>query len=256
MSFAALSPDWQLTVFYVAVLPLFFCMKLIAFRGAPEAKEWVAMLSPYPSLAAVKRTLPLSAAPRLIRRFSFFLGVCLCAYWLWGQLLQHFRTPPILLCYLGAILFWLLTEALGSLLPFCARPAGRLLPLVHGASPPLAKSLAEFWGRRWNVWVSEWFRQIIFRPLQHRPVIALLAVFLTSGILHDLVINVPLYLVTGQNYFGLMTLYFLLQAVGILLERQTRHRGVRIFLVWLFVFGAVPLMINEGMLRILHLWPE
>ena len=79
--------------------------------------------------------------------------------------------------------------------------------------------------------------------------------FFTSGILHEWVINVPLYIVTGKKYFGLMTLYFLLQAVGILIEHQTRHRSVRIFLVWLFVFGAAPLMINEGMLRILHLWP-
>ena len=77
-----------------------------------------------------------------------------------------------------------------------------------------------------------------------------------SGVLHDLVINVPLYFVTGRKYFGFMTLYFLLQAVGILIERKTRNRGARIFLLWLFVFGAVPLMVNEGMLRILHLWPE
>jgi hypothetical protein len=53
-----------------------------------------------------------------------------------------------------------------------------------------------------------------------------------------------------------MLLYFLLQAVGILIERRTRHRGLRILLVWLFVFGAAPLMVNEGLLRILHLWPE
>ena len=245
-----------MTVFYLAVLPLCFFMKLIAFWGAPESKELVAILSPYPSLAAVKRTLPLSAAPRLIRRFILFLGVCIGAYWLWWQLLQNFRMPTILLCYIGAIIIWLASETVGSLLPFFAMPAGRLLPLVHGASPPLAKSLSEFWGRRWNMWTSEWFRQIIFHPLQNRPVIALFAVFLTSGVLHDLVINVPLYIVTGRKYFGLMTLYFLLQAVGILIERKTRNQAARIFLAWLFVFGAAPLMVNEGMLRILHLWPE
>ena len=256
MSFTTLSPDWQLTVFYLAVLTLCFFMKLIEFWGAPESKELVAMLSPYPSLAAVKRTLLLSAAPRLIRRCAVFLGVCVGAYWLWWQFLNNFRLPTILLCYLGAIMIWLASEAVGSLLPFFALPAGRLLPLVHGAAPPLAKSLSDFWGRRWNVWVSEWFRQVIFRPLQNRPVLALFAVFLTSGVLHDLVINVPLYIVTGRKYFGLMTLYFLLQAVGILIERKTRNQAARIFLAWLFVFGAVPLMVNEGMLRILHLWPQ
>ncbi len=257
MSFTALSPDWQMTALYsLAVVPLLFLMKQIAFRGVPESRDLVAMLSPYPSLAPLRRTLPLSAAPRLIRRLAMFLGVCICAYWLWWQLLKNFRLPTILLCYLGVIMIWLASEVVGSLLPFFALPAGRLLPLGHGAPPPLAKSVSDFWGRRWNVWVSEWFRQIIFRPLQKRPLVAMLAVFFVSGVLHDLVINVPLYIVTGHNYFGWMTLYFLLQAAGILIERQTRNRVARTFLVWLFVFGAVPLMVNEGMLRILHLWPE
>jgi len=257
MNFTALSFNWQMTALYsLTVLPLCFLMKLIAFRGMPESKDLVAVLSPYPSLAPVKRTQPLSAAPRLIRRFVVFLGVCICTYWLWWQLVKNFRLPTILLCYLGAIMLWLGSEVVSSLLPFFALPAGRLLPSLHGASPPLAKSVSDFWGRRWNVWVSAWFRQIIFRPLQNRPVIALFAVFLMSGVLHDLAINVPLYMVTGRKYFGWMTLYFLLQAAGILIERKTRNRGARIFLVWLFVFGAAPLMVNEGLLRILHLWPE
>ncbi|TAK97272.1 MAG: hypothetical protein EPO07_13550 [Verrucomicrobia bacterium] len=153
-------------------------------------------------------------------------------------------------------MLWLVSEVVSLLLPFFALPAGRLLPPLHGASPPLAKSVSDFWGRCWNVWTSDWFRQIIFRPLQTRPVLALFVVFLVSGVLHEWVINVPLYLVTGRNCFGSMGLYFLLQAFGILIERRTRNRGVRILLVWLFVFGAAPLMVNEGMLRVLHLWPD
>ena len=240
----------------LTVLPLCFLMKLLAFWGAPESKNLTAILSPHPSPAAVRQTLPLNVAPRLIRRFIVFLSVSICAYWFWWQLLKNFRLPTILICYLGTIIVWLGSEALSALFPFFALPAGRLLPPLHGASPPLARSLSDFWGRRWNRWVSAWFRQIIFRPLQNRPVVALFAVFLTSGVLHDLALNIPLYIVTGRKFFGLMTLYFLLQAVGILIERKTRNPAMRIVLVWLFVFGAVPLMINEGMFRILHLWPE
>lgn len=257
MNFTALSLNWQMTaLFGLALLPLCFFMKLVAFWGAPESKDLAAILSPYPSLAPVKRTLPLSAMPRLICRFLVAFSVCVCAYWLCWQLFQNFRPPIILMSYIGAIMLWLVSEALGSLFPFFALPAGRLLPLLHGASPPLAKSISDFWSRRWNMWVSEWFRQIIFRPLQNHPVFALFAVFLASGVLHELVINVPLYIVTGRKCFGLMTLYFLLQAVGILIERKMRNRATRIFLLWVFVFGAVPLMVNEGMLRILHLWPQ
>lgn len=257
MSFAALSWNWQMTVLYcLAVLPMFVLMKLVVLWGTPESRSLTAMLSPYPSPAAVRQLLPLSAAPRLVFRLVVFPGVCVCAYWLWGLLVKNYRPPPLLLCYLGAVMVWLVSEALGSVLPFFALPAGRLLPPVHGALPPLAKGVSDFWARRWNEWVSDWFRQIIFRPLQNRPVIALFTVFLTSGVLHELGINVPLYIVTGRKCFGWMTLYYVLQAVGILIERKTRNRGVRIFLAWLFVFGTVPLMVNEGMLRVLHLWPE
>jgi hypothetical protein len=256
MSFTALSPNWQMTALYfLALLPVCFFMKLVAIWGAPESKDPLAILTIYPTSVALRRCLPLSAAPRLICRALLAWTVCICAYWLYVRLVQEFRPPKILLSYIGAIMLWLVSEALGSLIPFLGLPSGRLLPLPHGPTPLFAKSLSEFWGRRWNVWTSEWFRQVIFRPLQARPVLALFLVFLTSGIFHEWVINVPLYIVTGKKYFGSMILYFLLQAVGILIEHKTRNRGVRILLVWLFVFGAAPLMVNEGMLRILHLWP-
>ena len=257
MSFTALSPDWQMTVlFFLLLLPLCFLMKVTAFWGTPESKDWRLMLAPFPTPLSVKQALPLSAAPRLISRFLVALVPCGFSYWLCRKLWSDLRAPPILLCYAGAIILWLVTEALGSLAPLLALPAGKFLPLPHGASPPLARSLSDFWGRRWNVWMSGWFRQMIFRPLSHRPALALFAVFFASGVMHEGVINVPLYVVTGKNCFGTMMLYFLLQAVGILLERRTRRRGVRRLLVWLFVFGAAPLMVNEGLLRILHLWPE
>jgi Membrane bound O-acyl transferase family len=257
MSFATLSPNWQMTaLFCLALVPVYFFMKLVAFWGTPISKNLAALLSPYPVPVPARQMLPLSAGTRLVCRFFVGLAVCLCAYWLCRKLWENYRPPVILFSYIGAIMLWLVSETLGSLIPFLALPSGRLLPLPHGPMPPLAKSLSEFWGRRWNVWTGEWFRLTIFRPLQAHPVFALFLVFLVSGILHEWAINVPLYIVTGRNCFGSMTLYFLLQAVGIMIERKTRSRGVRIFLVWLFVFGAAPLMINEGMLRILHLWPK
>jgi hypothetical protein len=163
---------------------------------------------------------------------------------------------PVRLSDLGAIVLWLVSEALGSAVVFLAMPWGCLMPLPHGSAPPLAKGLSDFWSRRWNVWTSDWFRQIIFCPLRTRPVVALFLVFLASGIFHEWAINLPLYLVTGRICFGSMIAYFLLQAFGILIERRTRNRAVRRLLVWLFVFGAAPLIVNEGLLRVLHLWPE
>lgn len=136
-------------------------------------------------------------------------------------------------------------------------PSGRLQPaLLH--NPLGARGVADFWGHRWNLWFSDWFRHTIFHPLRRRPVFALLLVFVVSGLMHEWVINVPLYFVTGRVLFGSMMLYFLLQAAGVLLEHRflKANSPMRILFVWLVVLGPAPLLLNEGLLRALHLWRD
>lgn len=98
----------------------------------------------------------------------------------------------------------------------------------------------------------------IFSRLRRRPVFALFLVFAVSGLMHEWVINVPLYHLTGRMLFGSMMAYFLLQAVGILVERclLKGHPRLMVMFVWLVVFVPSPLVLNEGLLRVLNLWPE
>src|ERR1039458_2085267 len=105
MSFTALSLNWQMTaLFLLAVLPVCFVMKLVAFWGTPESKDLAVILSPFPSPASVKQALPLSAGPRLIRRFLLALAVCVCGYWLCGQLWREVRLPAVLLRFIGGVM--------------------------------------------------------------------------------------------------------------------------------------------------------
>jgi hypothetical protein len=89
-------------------------------------------------------------------------------------------------------------------------------------------------------------------------VFALLLAFAISGLLHEWFINVPLYFVTGRALFGSMMIYFLLQAAGILWERHflKGHPRLMVAFAWLVVFVPSPLELNEGVLRLLHLWPD
>lgn len=88
-------------------------------------------------------------------------------------------------------------------------------PLMQ--QPLRSRSLAEFWGRRWNTAFAALADRHLFRPLSRKigPRAALAAVFIGSGVIHEAVITMP----AGGGY-GLPTLYFALQAFGLLLEKH------------------------------------
>jgi hypothetical protein len=84
-------------------------------------------------------------------------------------------------------------------------------------SPIRSKSLAEFWGKRWNAAFHRLVYDLVFHPARrHLGVIpTTLLVFLVSGLVHDLVISLP-----ARETYGLPTIYFLLQGIGLLFERS------------------------------------
>jgi hypothetical protein len=88
-------------------------------------------------------------------------------------------------------------------------------PLMQ--APMAATSLGDFWGCRWNSAFNQLAYDMVFRPLFRRigPSLATMSVFLVSGLVHDLIISVP-----ADAGYGLPTGYFLLQGVGMLLERS------------------------------------
>lgn len=150
----------------------------------------------------------------------------------WGMAL--FRTA----C--GALLIWVAARAIpdhASLLRGWTGMIGLILLLHFGSfqcvalfwqtvgfdampimSAPLrSKSLAEFWGKRWNLGFRQLSYDLIFRPL-HRSIGAPFAgfmVFIASGLIHDLVISVP-----ARGGYGLPTAYFMLQGLGVVVERS------------------------------------
>lgn len=89
-------------------------------------------------------------------------------------------------------------------------------PLMR--APLRAKSLGDLWGARWNTGFHALAHQFVFRPLQHRlgNTLAVLAVFLISGLVHELSITVP-----ARAGYGLPAFYFVVQGLGLVIERST-----------------------------------
>ena len=128
------------------------------------------------------------------------------------------RSPPWSWPYLTLPLVPLYGGSITTLLQLGSATTGEILPDHHG-HPWRSASVGDFWGRQWNTWLSDWFRQIIFLPLRRRPMTATFLTFLFSGVWHEALIALPVFLWTGVPTFGLMTAYFLLQFGGMVAER-------------------------------------
>jgi Membrane bound O-acyl transferase family len=111
-------------------------------------------------------------------------------------------------------------------------------------APLLAKSLADFWGRRWNLAFSEMAAVTVARPLT--PLLgargAVAAAFLFSGILHELAISVPV-----RAGYGGPFLYFALQALLVSIEKRLErdenpiNRRPWLGRLWTFAWLTLPL---------------
>jgi hypothetical protein len=115
--------------------------------------------------------------------------------------------------------------------------------------PIAATTLGDFWGRRWNRIVPGFLREVIFLPVARRAgaKIALLAVFLYSGMYHECVSFM------ARSGYGGPTLYFLLQYLGVAIENT--HPARRLFRgrrwlarawTWAVVVLPVGLILHHG----------
>jgi hypothetical protein len=251
--------NWRMTLFFLlALLLLGFVMKLVvllvpsASNGPRSFMFWL-----LPSSASLRPAPTITDNWRLYLRATLWVGVVSIGYWTYWKFVSALHVRGVVLSYLAVPILLFVGEMTVAVLSVLFLAGGRPLPPLL-ERPWAVRSVAEFWGRRWNLWFSDWFRRVIFRPLHREPVVALLLVFAVSGLMHEWVVNLPLYCLTRKTLFGSMMVYFLLQPVGILFERYffKRRPMLRRLFAWFVVIIPAPLLFNEGLLRAMHLWPE
>lgn len=135
-------------------------------------------------------------------------------------------------------------EVLSGLAHFGYLAFGVDVPTLQ-RNPIVSRSLAEFWGQRWNRVVGGWLREFVFEPLARRrhPRLGLAAAFAASGAIH-------FWLIIGLGISAAlqMAAYFLLQGAALFAEA---HFGLRrappiVGRIWTIAVLLVPLPLLFG----------
>ncbi len=161
----------------------------------------------------VRRSLP---APSNHEWISAVANLTLGSFLLLCVVPMVFRSSRLAAGWVAIVgLGLVLHFGLFQMLSLSWRAAGvEAVPIMN--APYRAVSVSEFWGRRWNLAFRDLAHEFVFRPVlaTNGATIATIAVFLASGLIHDVVISGS----AGAG-FGLPTLYFLIQAASLFVER-------------------------------------
>lgn len=144
-------------------------------------------------------------------------------------------------------LAFLLHFGILHLLSLGYRSIGIQAPRIF-VDPLLAHSVSNFWGARWNLAFRDLAHHFVFRPLSGRfgTLISSLAAFVFSGLAHELVISLP-----AAAGYGLPTGYFLLQWLGLIVEKSSYGRRLGLNRAWtgrlfaaLIVVGPIGILFH------------
>ncbi len=237
---------------WALVLAIYFGCKWLTwwFTPLPAAPLWkhLGYLAAWPGLdaEAFLNPRPMSASARPARR-EWLLAGCktVMGIVLFYGLARQVPAGYVYLAGWTGMVGFVMALHFGSfhLLSCAWRSIGvDARPLMD--RPFVSVSLGEFWGRRWNTAFRDLTHRFLFRPLTPRlgPRRAVLVGFVFSGLVHDAVISVP-----ARGGYGGPSLFFLLQAVGILVERSRvgAKCGLRSgWPGWLFTMSALLLPVT------------
>ena len=236
--------------FVIAVFITQSGMKAVSFFMSPrrfrtKVNSLRMALAPVNSTETLARSSLLTrhGLVQVIGRGSTFAAAAVLVYLFLPQLLSRPSIPWPVKGYVAIIPCWVLMETGNALFQLNFIGSGLIVPRINN-QPWRARTIAEFWGTRWNCWWSDWLRQVCFRPFRRRPIAGIIAAFTASAILHEALINIPLWLVYHRNLFGTMLLYFVMQASGVFVERRwfRRDNPARIALTWLTILLPAPLV--------------
>ena len=112
---------------------------------------------------------------------------------------------------------YFIVDGVARLIEAITRAIGVDLGPLHDA-PILARTVGEFWSRRWNRSVHAWLNEFAFRPVARRfgAAMGVLAAFAASAVLHF----VPIWVAYDPKWACAMAAFFLIHGVVVVIEAK------------------------------------
>src|SRR5215469_6287618 len=162
-----LNPASAITLYFAfAVLIIQSLMKAVSFFMSPRRfrtrmNTLRMAFAPVNSTETLARSSPLTlrGLGQLIRRGSIFAVATVLVYLFLPPLLSRSSIPWPVKSYFAITPCWLLMEMGNVLFQLNFIGFGLIVPRTNN-QPWLARTIAEFWGTRWNCWWSDWLRQV------------------------------------------------------------------------------------------------
>jgi membrane bound O-acyltransferase family protein len=157
-------------------------------------------------------------------------------------------TRELLRLAAGVALLYAVAAIIAAAVALLFMTAGYSLSPVH-RHPLAARSVEEFWARRWNILVSAWLHAFIFLPLarRRRYSLGIMLAFLVSGAFHGW----PIFFALGTWAAFTTALFFVIHGMVVLAENRFRIQTwpVPVARAWtvIIILGTSPLFIDPGL---------
>ncbi|NIP32253.1 MAG: hypothetical protein GTN59_17525 [Candidatus Dadabacteria bacterium] len=188
-----------------------------------------------------------------LKKFSYLVFISVLVLVFYKLFLNNLSQYHYIIVLVSIIPFYLITEIIGKFCEIIFILFNRTVPEIHN-KPFQAKNITQFWGNGWNIWVRDWLFEITPKSIRRTKYLNTIFPFLVSGIWHEIIINLPLFIITQINIFGTMTLYFLLQSLGVITDkkffRYKNDYNFRYMFCLLVAIGPSPLFFNDQLLQV------
>jgi hypothetical protein len=203
--------------------------RCVLWLMVPQDPRWPASPS---ERTANRRKIPKRVARALLK------GLAGAALSYLGVLSPPLHWPFLLSATVTMFQFYFFATAIADMVGTLALCAGCEIDEIF-VKPYLACSPADFWSRRWNLYIARFGARYIFFPWRKLGVVwASLLVFVASGVMHEYIV---LAIFGNDARLGYMFAFFLVQWVGV----TAQH-------VWLAVSRG-KIHLRNGLAITLHL---